>query len=170
MQRALFVLFVFTASLVVGQNGFVTVIPDQPIDFLQVNDTNAWVSGHWVPVDPFDKKSEMTGPSVSEISCTRRVCNESSANITVIGNMFSLSSDNTEYSVERWDKKEIVASAVGGTCRVRTVLKFDREQKRVYWMQSLSEPVNDLPKMSQDACKLVGMYLELKASTMWRKQ
>jgi hypothetical protein len=167
MQRTLFVIFVFTASLAVGQNGFVTATPDEPAEFSQVTDTSAWVRGHWVPVDPSDKKSEMTGPSVSEISCTRTECSESQASIAVTGNMFSLDSSYVRYAVERWDKKEIVASEIGGICRVRTVVKFDRVQKRVYWMQSLSEPINDLPKMSQDACKLVGMYLELKRGTMW---
>jgi len=47
-------------------------------------------------------------------------------------------------------------------------MKFDRVQKRIYWMQTLSEPLTDLPKMSKDICDAVGMNLELKADAMWR--
>jgi hypothetical protein len=36
-------------------------------------------------------------------------------------------------------------------------------QKRIYWMQTLSEPLTDVPKMSKDVCNAVGMNLELKA-------
>ncbi len=49
-----------------------------------------------------------------------------------------------------------------------TSMKFDRVQKRIYWMQTLSEPLTDLPKMSKDICDAVGMNLELKADAMWR--
>jgi hypothetical protein len=36
-------------------------------------------------------------------------------------------------------------------------------------MQAPSEPLNDLPKREQDIFKDAHMYLELKASTMWKK-
>jgi hypothetical protein len=62
-----------------------------------------------------------------------------------------------------------VASHVEGSCRVRNVIKFDRVSSKVYWMQTLSEPLNDLPKREQDICKDAHMNLELKASTMWKK-
>jgi hypothetical protein len=152
-----------TASAV-GQNGFTTVTPDQPVSFFQVNDSSAWVRGHWVGPD-------MVGPSVSEISCDRSsmTCTDTQATIYVDGAMFSLDSNQDEYTVERWDKKAIVASNVGGICRVRNVIKFDREEKRVYYMQTLSEPTEDLPKLSQDVCKFASMHLELKDRTMWRR-
>jgi hypothetical protein len=83
--------------------------------------------------------------------------------------MFSLDSDQEDYTVERWDKKAIVASNVTGICRVRNVIKFDLEQKRIFYMSTLSKPTEDLPKFSQDACKFVNMRLELKDSAMWKK-
>ena len=86
-----------------------------------------------------------------------------------MGNTFALSAGCDEYTIERWNSKEIVASNVGGACKVRNVIKFDRVHKRVYWMQALSEPIDDLPKGLKDSCKLVGMNLELKNSTLWRK-
>lgn len=162
--------FVLTASLAaVGQGGFVATIPDQPVDLSQVNSTFAWVRGHSIALD---KKSELPGPSTSEISCDRksRKCYDTTANIMVTGNDFAMSGGHDEYEVERWDDKEIVASNVGGICRVRNVIKFDLVQKRVYALQTLSEPVDDLPKGIRDSCKLVGLNLELKDSTMWRKQ
>jgi len=95
-------------------------------------------------------------------SCNRSeaLCDEDEANIAVMGNTFTLSADRLEYRVERWTDKEIVAANVGGICRVRNVLKFDLVQKKVYSMQALSEPIDEkLPKMSKDACKLVGMNI-----------
>ena len=106
-------------------------------------------------------------------SCNRSeaLCDEDEANIAVMGNTFTLSADRLEYRVERWTDKEIVAANVGGICRVRNVLKFDLVQKKVYSMQALSEPIDEkLPKMSKDACKLVGMNLELKTNTLWVKK
>jgi len=159
---------ILTAPLA-GQNGFIPVMPDEPVDFSQVSDSYAWVRGHWVSADPTDKNDDLTGPSSSEISCSSKTCTDTSANIVVMGNTFALSGGYDEYTVERWNSKEIVASNVGGACRARNVIKFDRVQKRVYWMQALSEPVDDLPKALKGTCKLVGMNLELKAATMWRK-
>lgn len=161
----------FLSPAALGQHGFNTVIPDQPVDFGQVNDSNAWVRGHWIAADPASKKDELAGPSTSEISCNHssKTCTDTNANIVVTGSTFELSGGHDEYTVERWDSREIVASNVGGICRVRNVLKFDRVQKRVYWMQVLSEPIDDLPKGTKETCKLVGMNLELKNSTLWVK-
>jgi hypothetical protein len=47
--------------ILVAQNGFEPVIPDQPVDFSQVTDSYAWVRGHWVTVDPADKKGAFDG-------------------------------------------------------------------------------------------------------------
>jgi hypothetical protein len=163
-----FVLLVVFASLTaVGQNGFEPTIPPEPIN-LQASATDAYVQGHWVAQD---KQSELTGPSVSEISCDRQTqaCHESQANIVVIGNMFNLVAASVDYKIERWNEKEIVAKNIGGICRVLNVLKFDLVQKRVYAFQTLSEPTNDLPKMSKEICAHANMNLELKAATMWRK-
>ena len=124
-----------------------------------------------MPTDPSDKKANLTGPSASEISCDRadKVCHETQANITVIGDSFALTADYLTYTVERWNAKEIVASTVGGRCRVRSVIKFDRVNKKVYFMQALSEPVTDLPKLAKDVCDASSMSLELKDGDLWRK-
>jgi hypothetical protein len=171
MRCTLILVLVVSASLAFAQNGFVTTIPDEPVEFSQIGDYSAWVQGHWVPVNPRDRKSEMLGPSISQISCDHsiKVCYEKQANIVVKGDMFTLTSDFVEYAVERWNKTEIVASTVQGICRVRNVIKFDRVNSKVYWMQTVSEPLNDLPKKEQDDCNDAHLYLELKASTMWKK-
>ena len=163
--------FILTAPFALGQHGFETVIPNQPVDFSQITDSRAWLEGHWIAVDPNDKNSALTGPSASEISCDRqrKTCTDNNANIVVDGNAFSLSAAADEYTIERWNGKEIVASNIKGICRVRTVIKFDRAQKRVYLMQTLSEPIEELPENSKKLCKLAGLNLELKASTMWKK-
>ncbi len=86
MNRPLIPVFLLAASLgAVGQGGFVATIPDEPVDLSQVNSTTAWVRGHWVALD---KKSELPGPSTSEISCDRktRTCYDTTANIMVTGN------------------------------------------------------------------------------------
>jgi len=167
-MKQLVILLCVMSAMAWGQNGFNTLVPDTPVNIL-VHSDDVYVEGHWVPVDKDDKNSVMTGPSVSEINCTPKVCSEAQANIVAIGNTFTLHADNLEYTVERWNSKEIVAATVGGICRVRTVLKFYRVNKHVYWMQSLSEPTNDLPKMRKDLCNAVGMYLELKANTVFKR-
>ena len=86
----------------------------------------------------------------------------------VDGDSFSLSADSLEYKVTLWNRKEIVATNIDGICRVLNVLKFDLVQKGVYLSQTLSEPTNDLPKLSRELCSSVGMNLELKAATMWK--
>lgn len=165
MKQILILVVLMAGSLAaVGQNGFETVIPDRPVNLSQVNNSYAWVRGHWVGPD-------MTGPSTSEISCdhANKTCTDTTANLAVSGNAFSMSGSQDNYTVERWNSKEIVASNLAGDCRVRNVIKFDLVQKRVLFMQTLSEPIDDLPKGLQDICKLTGMHLELKDSTMWRK-
>lgn len=168
---SLFVILLFTmfSTAAWGQNGFTTLVPDQPAN-IQVTSGDVYVEGHWMPVNKDDKKSAMTGPSVSQINCTPKVCSEAQANMVVLGNTFTLNADTVEYTVERWNSKEIVAATIVGICRVRTVLKFDLVNKRVYYMQSLSEPTNDLPKMSKDICNGVGMYLELEANAVFEKK
>ena len=151
-----------------GQGGFVTVIPAQPLgDTLHVDVDYASVDGHWIALDDH---SELAGPSVSSISCDRRrgMCEEEEANITVMGNSFTLSADHVEYQIERWTTTDIVAANIGGLCRVRTVIKIDITSKRVYSSQNLSEPMDEkLSKSTRDICKLTGMNLELKSSTLW---
>ena len=171
MKRTLTLFVAVFGSVAFAQNGFVTTVPDTHVDFSQVSDTSAWIEGHWASVDPSDRKSAMLGPSISQISCDHsgKACYEKQANIIVDGDMFSLNADYVEYTVERWNAREIVASHVEGSCRVRDVIKFDRVNRKVYWMQTLSEPLNDLPNREQDICKDAHMYLELKASTMWKK-
>ena len=170
-RNLILVAVVVSAWQAFGQGGFVTTIPDRPVGFSQVTDSGAWVQGHWVPVDPTDVKSKLPGPSISEISCDRsgKVCYEKQANIQVMGDTFAMNADYVEYTVERWNGKEIVASNIQGACRARNVIKFDRVNKKIYWMQTLSEPVNDLPEPSKDMCKYADMNLELKDSTMWKK-
>jgi hypothetical protein len=171
MRRFVLLVVVISASFALAQNGFVTTIPDEPVNFSQVSDGSAWIEGHLVTVDPSDRKSAMLGPSISQIFCdhSAKVCSEKQANIIVDGDMFSLTADYVEYTIERWNAREIVASHVEGSCRVRNVIKFDRVSSTVYWTQTLSEPLNDLPKREQDICKDAHMNLELKASTMWKK-
>ncbi len=149
-----------------AQKGFNTVIPDRPIT-IQDHSTYVYTSGHWIALD---KKSELTGPSFSEITCNHRTCTEQQANMMVDGDAFSLSADSLEYKVTRWNRKEIVATNIDGICRVLNVLNFDLVQKRVYLSQTLSEPTNDLPKLSRELCSSVGMNLELKAATMWKAE
>jgi hypothetical protein len=163
-MKQLIIIFGLLSASATGQNGFTAVTAEQPINFSQVNDSSAWVKGHWVDTD-------MTGPSTSLIFCehSTKKCTDNSANIYVFGNTFTLDSSQDDYAVERWNKQEIVASNVDGICRVRNVIKFDRVQKRVYWMQTLSEPIDDLPKTEQDMCKFANMHLELKDSTSWKK-
>src|SRR3984885_7927221 len=164
-MKKLIVIFGLLSASAIGQNGFAAVIPDRPVNFFQVTDSSAWVKGHWVG-------SDMTGPSTSLIFCERSTnkCTDTNANIYVFGDTFTLDSSQDEYTIERWDKREIVASNVDGICRVHNVIKLDRVQKRVYWMQTLSEPIDDLPKIDQDMCKFANMHLELKDSTTWKKQ
>lgn len=170
MNRYLLIVIMLSGASF-AQAGFDTVIPPQALgDTLHIDRDYVTVDGHWIPSD---EKSKMTGPSVSSIVCDRKegTCSEEQGNITVMGdNTFTLSADHLDYKIERWTMKDIVASNVGGICRVRNVIKIDIEAKRVFYSQALSEPVDDkLPKMSKDACNLIGMNLELKQSTLFKK-
>jgi hypothetical protein len=153
-----------------AQAGFDTLLPDQPLgDTLHIDPDYVSVQGHWAATGD----SKLAGPSVSTLSCDRKegICEEEQGNITVMGNSFTLSADHLEYKIERWTTKDIVAAHIGGLCRVRNVIKIDRTAKRVFYSESLSEPVDEkLPKMSKDICKLTGMDLELKQSTMFVKK
>jgi hypothetical protein len=165
MKSFLGLLLLSLSSVMWGQNGFNTAWPDKPVVFDQVTDGAAVVSGHWVDAG---KKPDMAGPSVSQISCDHKICREEQANLVVIDNLFSMTVDHAEYAVERWNSKEIVAATANtantdGTCHVRLTLKFDRVNKRVYWMQSITEPTTDR------FCTAAGLTLELKGDTAWVK-
>jgi hypothetical protein len=147
-----------------GQKGFTPAFPDKPPNFTQVGDDDAWVKGHWVG-------EHMVGPESSEISCDKKsmTCTDTQANITVIGGTFTMTGDVTEYTIERWTSREIVATVSGrAPCHLRQVLKFDRVAKRVSWMASLSEPLNDsVPKSLRDVCTASQMNLDLRDGTSW---
>ena len=169
MKSLWLILVLFSVALCVqAQGGFTTIAPDRPVIIIQVPDAgDVLVSGHWVVLD---NKSELTGPSVSEIHCDHEMCHESQANMTVFKDgTFSVDADYVEYEVERWNKNEIVAKNVRGICRMLNVLKFDLVQKKVYSLSTLSEPTNDLPKLSKEVCAVSGMNLELKDMTIWKK-
>ena len=161
MKTLMFV--VLYAGMAFAQNGFTPVF-DTPADFAQINDTSAWLKGHWVGKD-------MAGPSSSEIFCNKieGTCTDTSANITVTGGMFILNADTAEYKVQRWNKGEIVAVIEGqAPCRLRQVLKIDRAAKKVTWMNTLAEPINpSLTELLQKTCTLSQMTLELKDGTSW---
>src|SRR5690349_17938322 len=154
MTRTISLALISLASVTaIAQQGFDTIVPDQPV-ILHVNSNGVGVTGHWVALD---QKSELSGPSVSEINCDHRKCVESQANMTVMKDgTFGLSADTVEYTIERWTEREIVASNVGGLCRVRNVLKFDFVEKRVFSLQTLSEPIDErLPQRTKETCKAV---------------
>lgn len=160
MKYCLIVLLVCVPLSAVAQNGFNPIL-DEPIS-LQADSASAYVQGRWVALD---KQSALPGPSVSEIICSASegYCHEAQANMAVFKDgSFTLTPDSVDYKIIRWNSSEIVAHNISGICRVLNVLKFDLRQKRVYSLQTLSEPVNDLPKMSQQICNAVGMRLELR--------
>src|SRR5262245_37144886 len=95
------------------------------------------------------------------------MCHELQGNLVVSGNMFSLVPEAMEYKVVRWTSDEIVATSINGICKALNSLKFDRKNKRVYAIQSLSEPIENLPKMSRDICNAVGSRWELRGETMY---
>lgn len=167
MKSVWLILVLFAVTLSVhAQGGFATVVPDSPVN-MQLSDSSVFVSGHWVALD---KQSELTGPSVSEIHCDRKMCHESQANMAVFKDgTFTMNAGYVEYQVERWNKKEIVAKNVGGICRMLNVLKFDLVQNKVYSLSTVSEPTNDLPKLSKELCAVAGMNLELKDIAAWKR-
>src|SRR5690348_14489540 len=119
--------------------------PFQPMTqhpvLLQADPDHIYVEGYWIPID---KQSTPTGPSVSEISCERREsnCHEAQANIIVVSEgIFTLVAASVDYRILRWNSKEVVArNEPTGICRVVNVLKFDLQAKKVYALQTLSEP------------------------------
>jgi hypothetical protein len=131
-----------------------------------VNDSEAYVKGDWVALD---EHSKLPGVSMSQITCyrTEMICHELQGNLVIVGNMFNLVPDSADYKILRWTSEEIVAQNIGGICKVLNSLKFDRKNKKVYFLQSLSEPVENLPKLSRDICNAVGLRLELRGETMY---
>ncbi len=148
-----------------GHNLNFAALVDRPVA-MQMGTGSVYVQGNW---SALDGRSTLPGPSVSEISCDRaqQTCHESEANITVTGNAFTLSADSVDYKVTKWDSTEIVAQNIGGICRVLNVLKFDLKNQKVYSLQSLSEPAEDLSKTTRDICNAVGLRLELRGSTTY---
>jgi hypothetical protein len=125
-------LFTLCGTLAFAQKGFTPVFDNRPADFTQIKDDYAWVKGHWVG-------EHMVGPESSDISCDKKegTCTDTQANITVMGSTFVMSGDTAEYTVQRWNAKEIVAVIEGrAPCRLRQVLKIDRQAKQVTWMIS----------------------------------
>ena len=139
---------------------------DGPVEFSQVTASSAYVSGNWMALD---ERSKLPGVSMSQITCDRKemTCHELQGNLVVVGDMFRLMPDALDYRITRWTPNEIVASNISGICKVLNTLKFDLKTKQVYYLQSLSEPVENLPKTSRDACNAVGLRLELRAETMY---
>jgi hypothetical protein len=170
MKRISIVLFMLfmLSSLAFGQNGFKPMF-DKPAEFAQINDSEAWVQGHWI--DAPGSPAHMAGPSASVIYCDKaeKTCTDTQANISVSGGMFDLASAVTEYTVERWTSKEIVAVVEGrAPCHLRQTLKIDRVAKKIFWMMYLSEPLDpSLPDMTAKMCALGTMSLELKDGTAW---
>jgi hypothetical protein len=141
------------------------VVVDDPKPDFQVTADSAYAKGNWVALD---KQSEIPGIDTSEVTCIKseKVCHEVQANLVDIGDgTFTLSGDAEDYPVVRWNKDEILAQYIGGVCRAANVIKFDLRAKKVYSLQTLTEPIESLhlPKLSEDMCKAIGMSLELHA-------
>lgn len=167
VKRLLVVLVMMFATLALGQHSQFNPIVDSPVDFAQVSDSQAYVAGNWVALD---ERSKLPGVSVSEISCDRaqKVCHELQANLVFVGgDEFSLMPDAVNYNVVRWNSKEIVAQSIGGICKALNSLRFDLLTKRVYYLQSLSEPVESLPELSKKMCNAIGLRLELHAKSAY---
>lgn len=142
-----------STALAMGQNSYVGTTVDAPVDMEQVSETSAYVTGHWVGDD-------LAGPSTSEIFCQHKsmVCEDNHAEMVVMGGgVFSLVGGQDTYRIERWTPNEIVASNVSGACDVHHVIKFDRVHKRVFYMQTLSEP-----EASGGLCSWANLSSELR--------
>ncbi len=170
MKRLMLGMVLMSSLLSFGQVRFDTVIPPEPLGgMLHIDRDTLFVEGHWVALD---EKSKLSGPSVSTINCYRKrgICEEEQANINMMEDQFTLTADHLEYRIERWTEKDIVASNVSGVCKVRHVIKVDVAEKRVYTSDTLSEPLDgNLPQLSKDMCKMNGLNLELKRTTMWKR-
>lgn len=166
MKLRALILCLLTFTVATAQKLHFEPVIDGPVEFRQVTDYYVYVNGNWKPLDD---RSKLPGVSMSQITCDRKemTCHELQGNLIIQGDMFSLNPDSLDYRVTRWTADEIVASNIGGICKVLNTLKFDRKAKRVYYLQSLSEPVENLPKMSRDICNAVGLRLELRAQTMY---
>jgi hypothetical protein len=132
---------------------------------------NGYVRASGVWVDP-ERKNSPAGPSVSDISCGRSdgTCEESQAMIVGFGEgTFTVTADHAEFQIERWNEEEIIAKRQPtGICKVLNVLRFDLKLKKIYLLQSLSEPVSErLPKLSKDLCGLVNATWELHKDTVF---
>ena len=138
---------------------------NEPVN-IQVDAGSVYAKGSWIALD---EHSTLPGPSVSEILCEKssKVCHELQSNIVIMDDMFTLNADSVDYPITRWNEKELVAQTISGICRVLHTLKFDLENKTVYLLDSLSEPTEDLPKTSRDACNAVGLRLELRGETTY---
>jgi hypothetical protein len=167
VKRLLTLLVLMFATLALGQRNQFNPIVDGPADFAQVSDSYAHVEGNWMALD---ERSKLPGVSVSEISCdrTQKICHELQANLVFVGSdEFALTPDALDYSIVRWNSKEIVAQNIGGICKALNSLRFDRLTKKVYYLQSLSEPVESLPELSKKACNALGLRLELHAKAVY---
>jgi len=163
----LFIVFlVCLAGPVFAQGLHFEPVLDEPLDFSQVTNSSVYVAGNWKALD---ERSKLPGVSMSEITCSRKEmsCHELQGNLVVQGNMFTLVPGDVDYQIIRWTTEEIVATNIRGICKVLNSLKFDFKSKKVYFLQSLSEPVENLPKLSRDLCNATGQRLELRAQTMY---
>jgi len=135
--------------------------------FLHIHNGYLGASGVWVDTE---SKNPPAGPSVSDITCVRSegTCEEAQAMIVGFGDgTFTLSADHAEYQIDRWNEEEIVAKGQPtGISKVLNVLRIDLKLKKVYALQTLSEPVNErLPKLSKDICSAGGSNWELHNDT-----
>lgn len=127
-----------------------------------------YVDGHWTALDA---QSKLDSLQSSRIDCVPSGCNEVIANLRPVGpnGAFDLYPNTRHYDIERWTPKEIIAATdiPSDDCPVRIVLKLDRVQKRVFFTQSLLEPINPtLPTAKKLECSYAKpMSLELKFGT-----
>ena len=130
---------------------------------------NDYVGASGVWVDP-ESKNPPAGPSVSDITCVRSegTCEEEQATVVGFGDgTFTLTANHAKYQIDRWNEEEIVAKGEPvGICKTLNVLRIDLKLKKVYALQTLSEPVSEhLPKLSKDICSAVGATWELHNDT-----
>lgn len=130
---------------------------------------NGYVGASGVWVDP-ESKNPPAGPSVSDITCVRSegTCEEAQAIILGFPDgTFTLTADHVKYQIDRWNEQEIVAKGQpSGVCKVVNVIRIDLKLKKIYALQTLSEPVNEqLPQISKGLCSVVGSNWELHADT-----
>lgn len=173
MKRELIAAFMLVlSSTSVAQGGFTTTTPANGPASVWASGDVVSASGHWVPLD---KQSELSGPEVSNIACLKssNTCTETEANMRVRDDGFKLDASYSEYQVERWNTKELVASTVHDGCGgLRLVLKIDLAGKRVYFSQSLSRPatVSEMPEVERGICMKENKFYELKEPAVWNNQ